>query len=224
MKQNITTPKERLLKKIRRALVEKRENPYPEIEPTPLYPEPEEPLDITFAKEFTQVQGQFVYCEDEIQLLENLLTLAEQKGWKAIHCWEHKLQDLLDKYEFPYTGNDKDFEQAEAGITFCEALIARNGSILMSSASGSGRRLSVFPHVHIVIAYTDQLVTDLKNGFALIKEKYGDKIPSYTGVITGPSRTADIEKMLVLGAHGPRELYVFLLESAGKPESVTGDQ
>jgi L-lactate dehydrogenase complex protein LldG len=66
--------------------------------------------------------------------------------------------------------------------------------------------------VHIVLAYTSQLVLDLKDGFKLLKKKYGNNIPSLISTITGPSRTADIEKTLVLGAHGPKELFVFLLD------------
>lgn len=208
----ITTQKERMLKKIRKALIEKRENPYQEIEPTPLYPEPAESLDIVFAEELTKVNGQFLYCENELQFVENLLSLSAEKKWRHIYCWENKLQSLLKNCEFPFYSNDKNFEQADVGITFCEALVARNGSVLLSSAQNSGRRLSVYPHTHIVVAYSSQLVADLKDGFQLLKEKYGERIPSYTGVVTGPSRTADIEKTLVLGAHGPRELYVFLLE------------
>lgn len=201
-----------MLKKIRNALIEKRENPYPEIDTTPLYPAAEGSLDVMFAEELTKVNGQFVYCEDQLQLVENLLTLSTEKKWKRIYCWENKIQSLLASCDFPFHSDDKDFQEAEVGITMCEALIARNGSILVSSAQNSGRRLSVYPHAHIVIAYSNQLVTDLKDGFSLLREKYGEKIPSYTGIITGPSRTADIEKTLVLGAHGPRELYVFLLE------------
>lgn len=201
-----------MLKKIRKALIEKRENPYPEIEPTSLYPVEEDSLDIVFAEELTRVNGQFLYCEDHLQLVENLLTLSSEKKWKHIYCWENKIQAMLRECEFPFHSGDKNFEQADAGITLCEALVARNGSILVSSAQNSGRRLSVYPHAHIVIAYSSQLVADLKDGFQLLKEKYGDRMPSYTGVITGPSRTADIEKTLVLGAHGPRELYVLLLE------------
>jgi L-lactate dehydrogenase complex protein LldG len=63
------------------------------------------------------------------------------------------------------------------------------------------------------LAYSSQLVTDLKDGFKLIKDKYGNQLPSMITTITGPSRTADIEKTLVLGAHGPKELFVFLLDS-----------
>jgi L-lactate dehydrogenase complex protein LldG len=53
---------------------------------------------------------------------------------------------------------------------------------------------------------------DLKDGFKLLKNKYGHNTPSLISTITGPSRTADIEKTLVLGAHGPKELFVFLLD------------
>src|SRR3546814_10849809 len=147
-----------------------------------------------FAEELTKVSGQFVYCENELQFVENLLTLSAEKKWQHLCFWENKLQTLLRNGEFPFQANDHNFEETEAGITLCEALIARNGSVLMSSAQSSGRRLSVFPHAHIVVAWSGQLVTDLKDGFRLLKEKYGDKVPSYTGIITGPSRTADIEK------------------------------
>lgn len=207
-----TTPREKLLKKIRKALLEKRDNPYPNLEDLPLYPEPLEDLEVVFAEEFIKVSGQFIYCEDEIQLIENILLLAEERKWRKIYCWEPPLQELLDKYEYPYYSTDKDFELAEVGLTLCEALIARNGSVMVSNANAAGRRLSIFPHHHIVIAYTSQLVLDLKDGFKLLKERYGNQLPSMVSNITGPSRTADIEKTLVLGAHGPKELFVFLLE------------
>ena len=118
----------------------------------------------------------------------------------------------MSTYEYPFYSTDTDFLNAEVGITLCEFLIARNGSILISNGNKSGRRLSIYPHVHIVIAYTSQLVLDLKDGFKLLKQKYPDFLPTMISNITGPSRTADIEKTLVLGAHGPKELYVFLLE------------
>jgi L-lactate dehydrogenase complex protein LldG len=158
------------------------------------------------------VSGQFVFCEDEVQLIENLLNLADQHKWHKIYCWEPALQDILGRFDFPYFATDKDFEQAEVGITLCESLVARNGSIMLSNSGMAGRRLSIYPPVHIVLAYSSQLVTDLKDGFKLIKEKYKNQLPSMITTVTGPSRTADIEKTLVLGAHGPKELFVFLLD------------
>jgi L-lactate dehydrogenase complex protein LldG len=210
--RDITTSKEKLLKKIRKALLEKRDNPYPNLEDLPHYPPSDEILEVQFAQEFTAVAGQFVFCEDELQFIENLLNLAEQHKWHKIYCWEPALQEILARYDYPFFETDKDFEQAEVGFTLCEALIARNGSILLSSAGMAGRRLSIYPPVHIVLAYTSQLVPDLKDGFKQIKSKYGHQLPSMITTVTGPSRTADIEKTLVLGAHGPKELFVFLLD------------
>ena len=210
--RDITTSKEKLLKKIRKALLEKRDNPYPYLEDLPHYAPPNESLEELFAKQLTSISGNFVFCENQVQFIENLLGLAEERKWRKIYCWETNLQQILSDYEFPYFETDKNFENAEVGFTLCEALIARNGSILLSSANMSGRRLSIYPPVHIVLAYTSQLVLDLKDGFNLIKEKYQKDYPSMICTVTGPSRTADIEKTLVLGAHGPKELFVFLLD------------
>jgi L-lactate dehydrogenase complex protein LldG len=210
--RDITTSKEKLLKKIRKALLEKRDNPYPNLEDLPMYEPNDELLEVLFAEQFTAVSGQFVFCEDEIQFIENLLTLAEERKWHKIYCWEPPLQEILTKYEYPFFETDKDFEDAQVGFTLCEALIARNGSIMLSNANMAGRRLSIYPPVHIVLAYTSQLKTDLKDGFKLLKAKYGHQLPSMVTTITGPSRTSDIEKTLVLGAHGPKELFVFLLD------------
>lgn len=206
-----------MLKKIRKALLEKRDNPYPNLEDTPLYQQNTELLEILFAEQFTAVAGRFVFCEDEIQFIENLLLLAEEKTWRKIYCWEPQLQQILEKYDYPFYSTATDFNNAEVGITLCEAIIARNGSILVSNAGPAGRRLSIYPNVHIVFAYTSQLVLDLKDGFKLLKEKYADRLPSMISAVTGPSRTADIEKTLVLGAHGPKELFVFLIDDKVRP-------
>lgn len=210
--KDITTSKEKLLKKIRKALLEKRENPYPNFEDQPLYPPADDMLEVMFAEQFTAVAGQFVFCEDEVQFIENLLNLAEERKWHKIYCWEPALQQILQQYEYPYFETDKGFDQAQVGFTLCEALVARNGSVLLSNAGAAGRRLSIYPPVHIVLAYTSQMVLDLKDGFKLLKQKYGSNLPSMITNVTGPSRTADIEKTLVLGAHGPKELFVFLLD------------
>ncbi len=203
-----------MLKKVRKALLERRDNPYPNLEDQPLYEQPaeDEILEVIFAEEFIATAGQFMFCEDEIQFIESLLNLAEERNWHKIYCWEPQLQKILDLYGYPFYETDKDFDQAEVGFTLCDALVARNGSIMLTNAGMAGRRLSIYPSVHIVLAYTSQLVLDLKDGFKLINEKYSRRLPSMITTITGPSRTADIEKTLVLGAHGPKELFVFLLD------------
>lgn len=201
-----------MLKRIRKALLEKRDNPYPNLEDSALYKDIREIPEILFAEQLNAVSGNFIYCENGIEFIENILQLAEKYKWRKIYCWEPELQELLAAYEFPFYKTDKDFELAEVGITSCEALIARTGSVMISNQNASGRRLSIFPHHHIVIARTGQMVMDLKDAFRVLKNKYGTQIPSMISTITGPSRTADIEKTLVLGAHGPKELFVFLIE------------
>ncbi|HEX7366376.1 MAG TPA: LUD domain-containing protein [Pelobium sp.] len=209
-----TTPKEQLLKKVRKALLEKRDNPYPNLEEQPLYPQTDEMLEVIFAEELTKVGGTFVYCESEISLIENILQLAEEKKWRKIYCWEPILQKLLKTYEYPFYETDKDFEHAEVGFTLCEALIARNGTVLLSNANAAGRRLSIYPSQHVVVAFASQLVLDLKDAFSLLKKKYGghQALPTMLSFTTGPSCTTAIENTPVIGAQGPKELFVFLLD------------
>ena len=99
---------------------------------------------------------------------------------------------------------------AQAGVTTAVALVARHGSILIAAPAQYGRLLSFLPEHHIVIARQVQLVPDLADAYARIRDSFGEQWPSFITTITGPSRTADIEKILVLGAHGPRELSVIV--------------
>jgi L-lactate dehydrogenase complex protein LldG len=64
----------------------------------------------------------------------------------------------------------------------------------------------------VVVAFTSQLVPDIKSALVQIKQRYEGRLPGMLSMITGPSRTADIEKTLVMGAHGPKALYVFLVQ------------
>jgi L-lactate dehydrogenase complex protein LldG len=100
-------------------------------------------------------------------------------------------------------------ESVQATITAAEALVALTGSVLVSAACG-GRGASVVAPVHIVLANSDQLVPDLDAAFARMRERNTAFQNSYVCLITGSSRTADIEKILVMGAHGPIRLIVIL--------------
>ncbi len=106
--------------------------------------------------------------------------------------------------------DSRDFAKYEVGISRADFLVARTGSIMLRSTRAGGRRLSVLPPFHIVVAEASRLVPSLDAAFSAFK-KDGQGW-SYAAVITGPSRTADIEKILVLGAHGPRRLAVILLQ------------
>jgi L-lactate dehydrogenase complex protein LldG len=99
-------------------------------------------------------------------------------------------------------------ESSQATVSRCEALVALTGSLLVASGSCGGRGASIVAPCHIVLARADQLVPDLESALARAREIAFDH--SYVGLITGCSRTSDIEKLLVIGAHGPRRLVVIV--------------
>jgi L-lactate dehydrogenase complex protein LldG len=100
-------------------------------------------------------------------------------------------------------------EQSQATLTLAETLIAQTGSVFVTSSCG-GRGASVVAPCHIVFATLSQLVPDLQTALSNAFEKRTLEQNSFGCVISGSSRTADIEKILVQGAHGPRRLVVIL--------------
>ena len=104
-------------------------------------------------------------------------------------------------------------EQSQATVTLADALIAQTGSIFVS-ASGGGRGASVVAPTHIVYTFTKQLVPDLVTALRNATADGRLDKNSYACVISGSSRTADIEKILVQGAHGPMRLVVILEEGS----------
>ncbi len=210
-----STSREKMLKKIRQALINKTPPRFPATDwDKTIYSSAEGSLEEQFANAFSAIGGKFIYCETELEFLEQVINISKDYDWKLFYAWEKKITDFMDKAEFPYTKEEKDFPEGMVGITGCEALVARLGSVLVSSRQGSGRRLFPVPTSHIVMAYTSQLVPEMKDALTLIKNKYTDQIPSMIASITGPSRTADIEKTLVSPAHGPRDIFVFLIDDA----------
>jgi L-lactate dehydrogenase complex protein LldG len=208
----ISSAKENILKKIRQALVDPTPVPFPQSEGnSSVYAPPTQENEIEFAENFGRISGRFVYCADINELTAQLKQLITAQSWAQVFCREPELLQILEK---PLQGLliREDLPQADASITTCETLIARTGSILMSSAQDSGRTVSVYAPVHICIAYTSQLVYDIRDALVMLSAKYQDRIPSFITLATGPSRTADIEKTLVVGVHGPKDVYVFLVD------------
>jgi len=204
--------KEKILKKIRQALSTPVPVPFPQSEGSESVFQPAvEEAEIEFAENFTKLLGRFSFCMNEKELVQQLQLLIETRKWENIFCREDLLKEMLYQHGIKQTYTDS-LNNCDASITGCEFLIARTGSIMLSSAQQSGRTVSVYAPVHICIAYTDQLVYDIKDAIGNVKEKYADNMPSLITLATGPSRTADIEKTLVVGVHGPKEVFCFLVE------------
>lgn len=208
-----TTAREKVLKSIRNALLKKNDNLFfNAVEDEKIY-SPVDPLpELAFAEALKSAGGNFIYCEDEHEMLRQLSALITQKKWEQVITFNDNIEELLKLSNIPVVNDTGKIAFTKAGITLCESLIARLGTVVVSSAVSDGRRLSFTPESHIVIAYASQVVPDIKQALKAISLRYGNKLPSFITMITGPSRTADIEKTLVMGVHGPKELYVFLID------------
>jgi L-lactate dehydrogenase complex protein LldG len=201
------------LKKIRKALSHPTPLPFPKSEGTEsVFQLPQQEPEIEFAEQFSRLQGRFVYCINRQELAFQLSSLVKKMDWQKVYCVEDGLINMAGP-QLTDRVVTTDIANCDVSITGCECLVARTGSIVMSAAQQSGRVTSVYAPIHICIAFTSQLVYDVKDALQLVKDKYGPKLPSLITFATGPSRTADIEKTLVVGVHGPKESYVFLVES-----------
>lgn len=208
----ISPAKENILKRVRNALSQSVQLPFPNSEGNAsVFKAESEGMEIKFAEEFTKLQGKFVFCSGKSELIENLRALCDNKEWNNIFCQTPSLLKTLHQDDLPVL-NHGNMHEADAAITDCEYLVARTGTVVLSAAQPSGRALPVYAPVHLIIAYTHQMVFDLKDALHKLKDKYGSELPSAISFATGPSRTADIEKTLVVGIHGPKEVYVFLVD------------
>ncbi len=209
---NVSLSKENIFKKIREALSNSTPLPFPQSEGNqPLYQPLDQEPEVEFAERFTQLQGKFIYCINQQEFAFQLGSLVRKQEWNKVFCQEPGLLGhAITQIEERITSTD--LAHCDVSVTSCECLVARTGSIVMSAAQVSGRTASVYAPIHICIAFTSQVVVDLKEAIQRIREKYGNNLPSLITFATGPSRTADIEKTLVVGVHGPKEVYVFLIE------------
>ncbi|HEX8371379.1 MAG TPA: LUD domain-containing protein [Chthoniobacterales bacterium] len=168
-----------------------------------------------FTKNSFELKTDFQLFDSQSELRGALATLAQIEGWERIGTHGGALTDeICPTLGLPILRTDntysaQELETCNVGISECDFLIAQTGSVLVTTRSAGGRALSVLPPHHVVLARREQLLPDLSAGFAALKKKYADNFPSFMSLITGPSRTGDIERILVLGAHGPKKLTIF---------------
>ncbi len=167
-----------------------------------------------------KLRANLVRVNDLAAAADYLASLVREKDWQRVAWHTSPLVEAaitgvpcgtyrVDASETPFDKNT--LETCDAGITSCECLVAQTGSILVASSTSGGRALSVLPHVHVVIATLDQILPTLADALDGVRQRHGGRLPSMLSFITGPSRTGDIERILVLGAHGPKELFVILV-------------
>ncbi len=174
----------------------------------------EERLEL-FRNHAANLKAQFFFTNTAEEIPKLLVELCATEHWKKIASHHGPLADAACRaLNLPVCYTDggydvRELESCDAGITECDALVAQTGSVLVTSRSAGGRALSVLPPHHVVLARREQLVGDLSEAFELLQRKYAPDYPSLISFITGPSRTGDIERILVLGAHGPKKPTIF---------------
>ena len=174
-----------------------------------------------FNNQLTKLSGDCYIVNNKIEAVKKLQSLLENVHPSQCKAHKYPLIEDLKKID-PEIGDyltfidgdqisSEEFAAFEVGISGADCLIARTGSILLRSVSAGGRRLSVLPPTHIVVAEEKQIVASLDAAFNVLD--LNQDTWSYATIISGPSRTSDIEKQLVLGAHGPKKLIVLMLKS-----------
>ncbi|MCK3682574.1 LUD domain-containing protein [Maribellus sp. YY47] len=205
----MTSAREEILNRLKQAT-----HPEPDEIPdfnTPVYFPIDQPLELAFKENLEKINGNVVLCASETDLYERLQQLLKAFSPEKVYCNETALQQAFKENGIGISSGSELPSDLEAGITGCEFLIAHTGSVMVSSAIEGGRQMFVYPPVHIVVARKEQLVAYLDEAYSSIQQKYSGCLPSHIALITGASRTADIEKTLVMGAHGPRAIYVFIV-------------
>ncbi|MFN8153575.1 MAG: LUD domain-containing protein [Bacteroidia bacterium] len=206
-----STNKEKVLKKIRASLLSKTDNPYPKISfDTPVFVQTDEDPVLLFADRAEAAGVKFFLIDTELDFMEAMVNLGMQYKWKHIMCVEDGLSNLLTECELPHEVDPEHIADMDVAISTCECLVARTGSIVLSSKEHS-RTVPAFAPVHIVLGKASQIALDLKDAVSWLRHKYA-KLPSSISIVTGPGRTADINGELVIGAHGPVQLYVFVID------------
>lgn len=163
----------------------------------------ENPLE-DFIQKLEQVKGESFTYKNKDELYSILTSIIEENSTKQVFCKITEIKGFLNnRVELTSIPNE------EMSITECEFLIPSSGSVIVSSITGPGRSAYIVPKINVIITSKNQFCRDIKEMFIKIKDKY-QQMPSWMSIITGPSRTADIEKILVLGAHGSQKLIVLI--------------
>jgi L-lactate dehydrogenase complex protein LldF len=166
-----------------------------------------------FALELESLGGHVIFCQPE-NLVSAILSFLEERGITTLLSWEtgtgnlpNGLIEALQEASIKVTHTPD--AQVQAGLTGAAAAVAETGSVLVHSGVGMPLTASLLPEIHLVVLREDQIAPDLAD--VLTNVSKSTPCPAALALISGPSRTADIEMTLTIGVHGPREIHVFCI-------------
>ncbi len=150
---------------------------------------------MVFAERLSSDGGRFVYCQNEVELFENLKNLANYRKWQHYNAYSTNLQTYLQANGLDSTLADPN---VNVGISLCQGIVAPTGSVIITSAQGAGRTLVHFPQIMIVIAMASQIYTSYKQ----ILNRMPETLPEWMlSIKTGKLIEEDI-----------KELYIFVVD------------
>ncbi len=175
----------------------------------------------SFAAALTALQGEVVPVADMAQAGEAIVAFLQREGITRLWAWEdaHLPPEIVAALDaagiahpvaaFPLAEeSDEEAEIPRAGLTGALAGIAATGSLVVPGGAGQPQTASLLPEIHLAVLRAADIVPDLATALALPAVKQ----VAMTSIITGPSRTADIEMTLTIGVHGPKRVVVFVVE------------
>jgi L-lactate dehydrogenase complex protein LldG len=230
----MTTSREKILEKLRNVT-----RPFPAASPQPTAYLPVTSLDrvssegllARFTEEMTLLDGEVFVVEGDEAARKQVLDLLESHQTKRIAAWRFKYIPVAKLYtaikqagytvDYPNIHIDDDearereimrLEIAEVGLTGADAIAAATGSLVVSTAPGKGRIPTMLPPVHIAVVELNKFVPRIEDWLSQERANGNPTLENSANIcfISGPSRTADIEKQLVLGVHGPKRLQVIV--------------
>jgi len=168
------------------------------------------PLDEEFAQNFTNSGGKFIYCLNQNEVLDTLKDIISENNWDEALSFEKDIDNILEKIDISFsnkTGANSAF------FTTCEALIANDGSILISSNQLKGRKLSNLPYDFIVLAKPERIALNRDEGLGSVILRYGKNVPSGITTIKGPKTVTGTNNILDSGSlNNSKNIYLLLVE------------
>ncbi|WP_404991468.1 lactate utilization protein C [Cupriavidus pauculus] len=147
-----------------------------------------------------------------LRYLDGLSLARRAVAWTALGALPWAAQGMEVECRPPLREPQADREHGDlVGITGCFVAIAETGSLMLLSGPETFASAALLPETHIAVVPVSRIVANMEEAFARMRAEHG-QLPRATNIISGPSRTGDIEQTIVLGAHGPYRVHVVLVE------------
>lgn len=181
-----STNREKVLKKLRSALLHKTPNPYPNLDfERNVFTENDPLPEITFVEKFEAAGGKVLLCETNYELAEDIILICRQNNFKDIFCVDAVLSSLLDDLNFQHHSifDRAEDKNPECAVVNCDCVVAATGSIVFASLPENEMLLASLAKNLIVVARTVE--DTLKSALQQVKEKNSGKLPAVVSLVTG---------------------------------------